>query len=811
MKTNMKHGSWREENGQALVAVLGFMLLGSLLITPLLQFMGTGLKAGLTHENKMAEFYAADAGINDGFWQVKNEALLTKFAGYTPSYDPFDFVTDNWTYTLGEAVNDFGVDVSVGNVWIPFGLPAPEANEARDIIEGTGGDPPKFVVAGVGVTPPVGVSPGAYKVKVYYYPTAGEDPTINTLGIWLPAGFTYVSGSSNLESDAGNPPYHSVPTVTPHASGQAVVWDFADVAFVDFPFVDTSATPMESTITFQYNADPGKMPAAVSWLNTDLDLGGGITHTWDADKKVYKITSTADDTTIDAYTIRVELRQMAAAIEGDYRAIGNSLMLDNNNNHERETLLSNSGATVAGIPQDAQVALAYLYWAGWFESQISQTRVPTGDSADSGGTWNTTPYWNDVDEDEDGATAPPSPNDSDYFQGVSTSGGSAYRLFTFSPFAMPNGVAVNDLTIHIRARDIDSGSNRTGNIRGYIKVAGAKYVSATSHTTPNSFTTYHDFTWTMNPNTGAPWTLEDINGTGPSPLQEFGVQSIDLDPDVRISMLYAQVNYLVADTSAVFKIDGDQVYFNAGVPTEGAGELTIDFSNPLDMVQLDVDDSEGVAGGYFYSCRKDVTDLVKAFSAKAPDPATNHPGNGVYNVGDVDADVLDQKAFAGWSLVVVYTSDNTQGHQLYLYDTMITSIDDSNVDFDQDNQPGGTITGFFVPEPVAGEVNAAKMTVFIGEGDDWLAPDRLVFEGTALNDGFGTNNVWNGKSVGMTAEGVDVDTFLITWASGLLEPGDVSVQIDMETGEDTWQLIYFILSFRSETTGGGTLSYLIRD
>jgi hypothetical protein len=152
---------------------------------------------------------------------------------------------------------------------------------------------------------------------------------------------------------------------------------------------------------------------------------------------------------------------------------------------------------------------------------------------------------------------------------------------------------------------------------------------------------------------------------------------------------------------------------------------------------------------------------------------------------------------------------------------------DRNVDWDGDGSPGGTIGGFLVPERVQNpdgtwEVNAAKLTVFVGEGDDVYNGDYLAFNGTKLWDGttsHSLNDVWNSKSMGMSADGVDVDTLginptasppqYITWDSDLLEPGDTSAQIDMYTQTDSWNLIYIILSFRSSITSGGTISYLV--
>jgi len=261
----------------------------------------------------------------------------------------------------------------------------------------------------------------------------------------------------------------------------------------------------------------------------------------------------------------------------------------------------------------------------------------------------------------------------------------------------------------------------------------------------------------------------------------------------------------IADTTATFKIDGKQVYFDGGVPTQGAGEIT------ADSWQVVVNESTYMPGTIFYACKADVTDLVREFSEEGA--FGNHTGNATYTVGGVDAtdDANSEIAYAGWSLIIIYSSTETKGHQLYLYDTFVTSGQNNNLDFDNDGEPGGTISGFLVPDPVAGEVNAAKITCFVGEGDDWYGGDNFKFNNTQLDDGTSSlNDVWNGRSVGMSAEGVDVDTFYVTWASDLLQPDDTSAQVDLETDTDIWEMVYIIISFRSETTTGGTMTYLIR-
>jgi hypothetical protein len=182
-------------------------------------------------------------------------------------------------------------------------------------------------------------------------------------------------------------------------------------------------------------------------------------------------------------------------------------------------------------------------------------------------------------------------------------------------------------------------------------------------------------------------------------------------------------------------------------------------------------------------------------------------------VGEVEGDTGDEWSYAAWSLILIYSSPETMGHQIYLYDDFIYSTMDQNVDFDDDGEPGGVIGGFLVPEQIEGEDDdndAVKLTCFVGEGDDYYNYDYLRFNDTALSDGESTNDVWNSWSVGLTEDGIDIDTFHVTWGSGLLEPGDTSAEVDLPTATDSWNLVYIILSFRSETTAGGTISYLIR-
>jgi hypothetical protein len=409
------------------------------------------------------------------------------------------------------------------------------------------------------------------------------------------------------------------------------------------------------------------------------------------------------------------------------------------------------------------------------------------------------------------------PNDGDYITCAADAGG--YALFTSPVFSVPASATITDLTIYYRARGVSWGGQN--NIRAAIKVGGNVYDTVDTGQNPGTSFYTHSYSFNTNPKTGAAWTVGEINGTGANALQQFGIASNDLDPDILVSMVYAVVNYgtLTPDTSVVFTVDN---------PSDAPAQFTLTANKTQVVRTFALTEPHG----YSYSSFCDVTALVRSNTKSPTIPPTNYPGYATYSVGGISADSSpqDEWAYACWSLVIIYISPNTQGHQLYLYDKFTNSNQDSsygvNVDFDNDGQPGGTISGFIVPEPVAGEVNAGKISTFIGEGDVWYEGDYVAVNGTRLWDGTNTtgnsknspNNVFNSTSSGLgTYDGIDIDTLgidppngqYITWASDILNPGDTSAQIDMVTHTDVWNLVYIIISFRSTTTSGGALSYVI--
>jgi len=316
-----------------------------------------------------------------------------------------------------------------------------------------------------------------------------------------------------------------------------------------------------------------------------------------------------------------------------------------------------------------------------------------------------------------------------------------------------------------------------------------------------------------------------------------------------------------------------QLIANAKVDTVsfGAGGSMQDITTP----HWQIFPSTGAewAGSWIYACYYDATDIVKnlieeekvspcgsgTYTLGHADSVVNvkRPGAGadtyyfdLYNTGQktgyplgtpahtvtgsgTNYPVRYQYSHAGWSLIIIYSDPETDiKNQLYLYDIMHPNFVFTeawapggipNLDFDGSGEGGGTISGFLVPTQIPDDTNVAKITCFVGEGDEDIPGDYVKITGpsgisTKLWDGeyvqdntpANPNNVWNSKSPGVELPGIDIDTFYVTWASNILSEGDTWAHIDLVTGSDGFTLVYIIVSFRSEITTGGSLGYMIR-
>jgi hypothetical protein len=984
----------REQAGQAFVIVLILMLLGGLIIAPLLAFMGTGLKSGQVFEKKTTELYAADAGIEDGIWQVQYDELQS-LTDPGP-YSAYDYST-TWNFELDEQVNEKDVTGTVGNVWIPTvvdveDLPSESALQAT--IEGVGGESPKALVTGK--VPDT----GEYQIRITYNKEQedeflyGDEFQIEEIGIWLPPGFEYVAGSSNLEADP-YADYYSVPVVSAHAGGKVVVWNFSSVPLALFPGVQPSDVPMVTQVTFEFTSlRPAMVPDAVSWVDTNMDLGGGIHYTWDADTKIFKVTSQAGDTALEAYTAKGELRQMAGARPGDYYATGNSLM--GGDPTYRDELYEKSSATIDtsvnpdyGIPSDATVAAAYLYWTGWidwhgYEPSAGGSTIVFYDECSNFNNWNnpgndwvissgrfrghhlgsaeyrflTLQSSLDLSSYSDKlVTVSWSQWESSYFNNLETND---YLYFAFSgdggstwsadieafhddigttpqsfSYTIPQQYLtanfkmrfylgdetgwvgndeycyLDDITISVSnaifaddcadfsAPQVDwsngsdwlvvsgafEGHHRGGSTDRYLTMSDSVNLSSYAGQTLSvsweqwengSLEDYGGYKDTLyfafSGDGGNTWSadIEAFNGNIGSSPQQFSYPI----PDQYLTSGF-RMRFYLGDSNGFTSYD-EYAYIDNIVIAKGGGSLEYPDNPTAAKLKTLVEETARVNkvtfastvtntvtitadrwqiletvnppgynmfdGQWSYSCYKDVTNLVKQW---VEDDDVSDNGAGTYTLGHVvavnekDPDyVFDfvlggetgyplgtpapayhesrhQACYAGWSLILIYTSAATKGHQLYLYDDYIYAWH-SDPDFDDDGSPGGSIGGFLVPDPIEDETVAAKITAFVGEGDNAITGDyfRIRVPPDSYHNLSNTvspaYNVWNSNSPGLAIPGVDIDTFNVLWTDGILAPDDTNADVSLLTDDDGFWMIYVILSFRSDTVAGGTISYLIR-
>ncbi len=788
----------RNEQGQALPIVLILMVIGGLIIAPLLSYMSSGLLVGEKYEAMADELYAADSGVEDGLWEITNNRLDDLFSGY----DEYDYDTV-YEYPAGHpvVVNGLDVDISIQNVWVPYMDEPADADEAHDII--TAG---KLIITGN--IPDENI----HQVKIYYYKGEDDDPLqVNEIGIWIPPGFTY-DGECTLETwlDGMSGIGYSR-DIYDHCGGQAVVWTLSNVDFTDLPNVIAVDQPMASNFTFKYATDlENRRPEAIAWMETSGV--SDIPYTWDADVKAYHIISQAggeDGTTVEAYALKSELRELGSARAGDYVAIGNTLMTDEYYDHGgpvRDTLWNESDATADTIPANARVDAAYLYWSGWVTE--TQETVYFEDECNDKSQWIEEPNsdWSVVRQGWNWL-----------FQGHHNSGGDRYlemeNSINLSECESETAIVYWQQSASWRTDDndclkfqfsADGGATWWGDGDEYIPAfCGNNPTPNFSYIIPDEYLTD---SFKMR------FYLDGFN-------QNREYAYID---NIKISVQ----EETMADTSVIFKIDGDEVYF----ADDGDGNLTVPTKGTGYIIAKDQHVLENQPNEYSYACKTDVTELVQEFTATGN-------GNATYTVGDVYAETDNEWSYAAWSLIIIYASPETRGHQLYLYDTEFIYVDNNG-------KLEYPISGFLVPDPITDpdtgellEENSATITCFIGEGDDYYPNDYIalnapyfpapnsykLWDGTYSDEVPGSNtpsypnNVWNSKSLVISEDGIDIDTFYIPWgdppdySSIFLEPQDTSATVVLQTETDSWNLIYIIISFRSDAVTGGTVTYLIRE
>ena len=671
------------EAGQLLVLVSIFLLLIVILLTPLLTFMSGSLNS--THqvyEKKTSELYAADAGIEDAKWQIQT-GNIKNIMGYSP----YDFST-SWPDAISP-VNDQNINVTIKNLWMPYGISQPPPSLAQEIIEDG-----KLIVTSDRLANNPQYN---YKITVTYYPQNNEDLKVTKLGLWLPSGYDYVSGSSNLEV-VGKPYYPAaVDSSTKWNGHEGVMWSFSSVSLASFPNFQSSGPPTKQSLEIDFNITPpppaGQSINAVAWIETS-GTPYGYTFTWDGGTRYFEMTSTAGNTTVTSYLTQSEIQQLSSAINGDYCATGKSLMHSKDpTKNQRELLLTSSTSTISSLPADAGIDQAYLYWTGWLKQPLSGSNPAVGafwDNCNDFGQWNnpTGNCW------VLGNTDNPPTEFGGRFQGQGHNLGlqDAGRYLEMKSNLDLSGISNGNAVLSGTLSSAGSLSSSDG-LYYYLYASGAwgttQYIAFSGSNPPNNFSLTIPGQF-LKSDFKMKFYLQGFNNSS---------QYCYLD-NILVMASSPAITAKPADTSLTLTINGNSQNINA------------DPSDPAQVQSAPVI-SNGTPDGYYYACRVDVTDLIKNESNGADlntIPPVYGNGNGGYSISNVYADckradggqgifpwdgTYGSSAFAGWSLVIIYSSPETAGHQLYLYDLkdIFRSVPST-----ENNSAPKQISGFLVPK-----------------------------------------------------------------------------------------------------------------
>jgi hypothetical protein len=335
------------------------------------------------------------------------------------------------------------------------------------------------------------------------------------------------------------------------------------------------------------------------------------------------------------------MRNMYVATAGDYKAIGNSLMTDDDKDYSdlRETWHASSTTTLSSLPNDAYISHAYLYWSGFFKSGFSAAFWgPDGCS-----NWNNwsgpNKYWH-IETSGD-----------DRFYAYKASSGNDTRYLT-----MKNCISLSGRPAGTTIVEWEQWESSTNNLEGLSDPANCDALK-----------------FQLSSDNGTHWSdmitafCDDIGGS--QIYYYYVIPQEYLTSQFRMRFYLDGFNssgeYCYVDNIAFAQITGT---------ADTTADFTIDgYNTHTETVNALVSQLIGnkYKGQYSYACWQDVTDLVKAHSDRN---ASNQPiGNAEYTVGNVLADESDAPggpyylAYCGWSLVIIYHSSDTAGRQLYLW------------------------------------------------------------------------------------------------------------------------------------------------
>lgn len=168
------------QRGQALILVLIALALGSLLITPTIQYVSTGLNESHVSEEQLLEQYSADAAIEYTLWQLQNnvDGVIDQLNYENPDYDA--------TININDTEVPININITqspLGEDW-PFPVPASQSGIHLD--------------TALDIKSPFPSDDGhkTYFPHVVYIYNSGDSVVhLNSMLQQLDPRFTYVEGS----------------------------------------------------------------------------------------------------------------------------------------------------------------------------------------------------------------------------------------------------------------------------------------------------------------------------------------------------------------------------------------------------------------------------------------------------------------------------------------------------------------------------------------------------------------------------------------------------------------------------------------
>ena len=244
------------EKGQALLVVLILLVLGGLLIAPLISYAATSLNSGRVVEEKIDGLYAADAGIENALWRLKNAP---------PTSYPYSYQLSN--------INGLSVTVSIEQVTTLWGVVvgSPGVHSSWMEVDGS-------------------LAFGEFGFYVYIITVTNKHESVihvDTIIVKLPPNFEYIPGTTAGSFTTDDPEIKGNP-----ASGVTLVWDFQPPR----PVIEGAPDPEHGIYTIAIQ---------VSLLTGPPDYVGGDDYVWVVATRqdigcvgasnAYKITAQAKD------------------------------------------------------------------------------------------------------------------------------------------------------------------------------------------------------------------------------------------------------------------------------------------------------------------------------------------------------------------------------------------------------------------------------------------------------------------------------------------------------------------------------------